>query len=413
MTRPARVVRSPMASSAAAAPPRRAAAQPFLAAAVRSFAAAAGVSSLKVPWRRDPILDAAIERDKKWRLCSRVVREVLNEPGGGIALRYLEKRRERLRLPVRVKTFLSRNPLLFDLYQDRLRPTAEPVPFLRASTRLTAFLREEQRVRSANEGLAVAKLCKLLMMSKHKVLSSEKLLHVKRDFGFPDDFLSSLVPRYPHRLRLSGGGAAGPFVELVGWDEELAQSAVERRAAEETRLTGVAMRANFELRFPRGFSLRREMREWTREWLELPYVSPYADAGELRPASPEMEKRMVGLLHEFLSLTVLRRAAVPTVGKFAEEFSLSNAFSNAFTRHPGIFYLSLKGGVETAVLREAYGGDGELTDRDPLLEIKDMFEELLEEGHRQWVEQQRTSTAAAATPASRDRELLASAGQLQ
>ncbi|CAA6653924.1 unnamed protein product [Spirodela intermedia] len=362
------------------------------------FRGGGGVSSLKVPWRRDPLLDATIERDKKWRLCSRVVREVLNEPGSAIALRYLEKRRERLRLPVKVKTFLSRNPLLFDVYQDRLRPAAEPVPFLRPSTRLTKFLREEERVRSTNEGLVVAKLCKLLMMSKHKVLSSEKLLHVKRDFGFPDDFLSSLVPRYPHRLRFAGGAAAS-------------FSAAERRAAEETRLTGVPMRANFELRFPRGFSLRKEMREWTRDWLELPYVSPYADVGELRPASPEMEKRMVGLLHEFLSLTVLRRAAVPTVGKFAEEFSLSNAFPNAFTRHPGIFYLSLKGGVETAVLREAYGGEGELLDRDPLLEIKDMFEELLEEGHRQWVEQQRTNRQSAG--GSRDRELLASGGQSQ
>lgn len=40
------------------------------------------------------------------------------------------------------------------------------------------------------------------------------------------------------------------------------------------------------------------------------------------------------------------------------------------------------------MLREAYRGD-ELIDRDPLLRIKDMFVELLEDGWRQRAEQLR------------------------
>ncbi|KAL1369093.1 hypothetical protein AAHE18_02G170700 [Arachis hypogaea] len=50
--------------------------------------------------------------------------------------------------------------------------------------------------------------------------------------------------------------------------------------------------------------------------------------------------------------------------------------------------MSLKGGIETAVLREAYEGD-KLVDLDPLLEIKDKFVELLEEGWRQRAEELR------------------------
>lgn len=41
----------------------------------------ASISSLKVAWRKDPKLDQAIENDKKWKQCARVVKEVLNEPG--------------------------------------------------------------------------------------------------------------------------------------------------------------------------------------------------------------------------------------------------------------------------------------------------------------------------------------------
>ncbi|MQM04404.1 hypothetical protein Taro_037206 [Colocasia esculenta] len=394
----ARLLRTAMATATAAAPVLPAAACHY-----GSFTASS-VSSLKVAWRRDRRLDGAIERDKKWRLCSRVVREVLNEPGAAIPLRYLEKRRERLRLPVRVETFIARNPLLLEVYYDRVKPKTELVRFLRPSTRLSEFLREEESIRAAHEGLALAKLCKLLMMSRDKVLSAEKLLHVKRDFGFPNDFLVSLVPKYPEYLRLVGGpGEGNSFLELVSWNDGFAQSVIQRRAEEESQLTGIRMRPNFEVRLPRGFYLKKEMREWTRDWLDLPYISPYEDASGMHPASPEMEKRMVGLLHEFLSLTVLRRAAVPSVGKFAEEFVLSNSFSNAFTRHSGIFYLSLKGGITTAMLREAYDGEGELVDRDPLLEIKDKFVELLEEGHQEWLGQQRLRGEAV----QKDMELVA------
>lgn len=361
------------------------------------------ISSLKVAWRKDRLLDSAIERDKRWRLCARVVREVLNEPGRVIPLRYLEKRRERLRLPVKVKTFLSRYPNLFDLYPDRIKPKSEPVPFLRPSPRLRSFLELEASIRARHEPLVLAKLCKLLMMSKDKVISAEKLLNVKRDFGFPNDLLTSLVPRYPHLLRLVGNPGEGKtFLELVSWNEEYAKSFIEQRADEESQLTGIRMRPNFTVRLPSGFYLKKEMREWVRDWLELPYISPYADASGLHPASPEMEKRMVGLLHEVLSLSLLKRVAVPVLGKFCEEYLFSNAFANTFTRHSGIFYVSLKGGIKTAMLREAYD-QGELVDRDPLLEINDKFVEMMEEGHNEYMERLSTKREAM----QKDLELMA------
>ncbi|CAI0395320.1 unnamed protein product [Linum tenue] len=135
------------------------------------------------------------------------------------------------------------------------------------------------------------------------------------------------------------------------------------------------------------------MREWVRDWLELEYVSPYADASHLEQSSPEMEKRSVGVFHELLSLSLFKRVPVAILGKFCEEYRFSNAFSSVFTRHSGIFYMSLKGGIKTAMLREAYKGS-ELIDRDPLLEIKDKFVELLEKGWQERAEQLRLQREA-------------------
>lgn len=340
-------------------------------------------------WRKDRKLDQAIENDKRCKLCARVVKEVLNEPGQVIPLRYLQKRRERMRLNVKIMTFLTRNPGLFDIYYDRIKPKTVPVQFLRVSDRLKEFLEEEKRIFREQEPWTVSKLCKLLMMSKDKVLSADKLVHVKRYFGFPNDFLVDLVPKYPQYFRLVGcPGEEKSFLELVSWNSEFAKSVVERRAEEESGLTGIRVRPNFNVKLPPGFFLRKEMREWVRDWMELDYMSPYEDVSHLDQASREMEKRTVGVFHELLSLSLHKRVPVPILGKFCDEYRFSNAFSSVFTRHSGIFYMSLKGGIETAMLREAYKDD-KLIDRDPLLEINDKFVELLEQGWKKREQQLR------------------------
>ncbi|KAI3773092.1 hypothetical protein L6452_04291 [Arctium lappa] len=347
----------------------------------------ASISSLKVVWRKDQKLDQAIENDKVWRQCAKVVKEVLNEPGHVIPLRYLEKRRERLRLPIKIQTFLSRNPGLFEVYYDRIKPKTEPVKFLRVSDRLQRVLDEEERIYLENEPLIVAKLCKLLMMAKNNVVNAEKLVHVKREFGFPNDFMVNLIPKYPEYFKLIGSpGEGNSFLELVSWNPIFARSVIEQRADEESKLTGIKIRPSFNWKLPNGFLIRKEMREWIRDWMELPYISPYDDASNLDQASREMEKRTVGVFHELLSLSLYKRIPVPILGKFTEEYRFSNAFSSVFTRHSGIFYMSLKGGIKTAMLREAYKGN-ELIARDPLLEINDNFIELLDEGHEQREEQ--------------------------
>uniref|UniRef100_J3KYZ8 PORR domain-containing protein n=1 Tax=Oryza brachyantha TaxID=4533 RepID=J3KYZ8_ORYBR len=394
------------------------------------------ISSLKVPWRRDAALDAAILRDRPPP--PRLVREVLLSPGRRLLLRYLCKRRQRIRLPVLVPTFLRRSdpsssspsastaprlvrevllspgrrlllrylckrrqrirlpvlvPTFLRRYPTLLSVSPPPSPFAYPSPPPRSFLESAERLHELHSPLLASKLAKLLMISYTRALPVAKVAAAKRDFGFPDDFLTSLVPRYPHLFRLVGDpgpdASGDAFLELVSWDDRLAKSAIELRADKEADVVGIRPRPNFAVRLPRGFYLKKPMREWVRDWLELPYVSPYADTSGLHQASPEAEKRLIGVLHEVLSLSVERRMAVPIIGKFCDEFRLSNAFSNAFTRHPGIFYISLKGGIKTAILREAYDENGELVDKDPMIELKERFVAIMDEGHREYLEELR------------------------
>ncbi|KAM0071658.1 putative plant organelle RNA recognition domain-containing protein [Helianthus debilis subsp. tardiflorus] len=217
----------------------------------------ASISSLKVVWRKDQKLDQAIKNDKSWRLCAKVVKEVLNEPGQVISLRYLENQREHDRL----QRVLDRN----------------------------------ERVYVENEPLIVPKLCKLLMMSKDNVVSADMLVHVKREFGFQNDVLVNLVPKYPeYFLLVRGPGEGNSFLQ----------------ADKESELTGIKIRPSFNRKLPSGFLIRKEMREWIRDWKERLYISLYDDASNLNQASLEMEKRTVGVFHELLSLSLYKR--IPT-----------------------------------------------------------------------------------------------------
>ncbi|KAG2597059.1 protein WHAT'S THIS FACTOR 1, chloroplastic-like [Panicum virgatum] len=341
------------------------------------------ISSLKVPWKRDPVLDAAITRDRRFRQASRLVREVLLSPGRRLRFRYLTKRRESVKLPVRVPTFLGRYPTLLSV-------SPPPEPVASPSPQLLALLDFASRLYEHHAPLLASRLAKLLMISSTHALPVTKIASAKRDFGLPDDFLVSLVPKYPDLFRLVGDpgpdASGNAFLELVAWDGKLARSVIELKADKEADVVGIRPRSNFTVKLPKGFYLKKEMREWVRDWLELPYVSPYADASSLCPGSPEAEKRTIGVLHEMLSLTVERRMALPIIGKFCDEYRLPNAFPNAFTRHPGIFYVSLKGGIKTALLRDAYDEKGELVDRDPMLELKERFVAIMEEGHKNYLE---------------------------
>ena len=139
-------------------------------------------------------------------------------------------------------------------------------------------------------------------------------------------------------------------------------------------------RYGFKQEFPPGMKLTKNFRTKLKEWQRLPYVGPYEpfEGGVKRSKEglKRMEKRAVGIVHEFLSLTVEKMAEVEQVSQFRKWFGIDLNIRDLFLDHPGIFYLSTKGKRHTVFLREAYE-KGRLIEPNPIYNARRKLLELV------------------------------------
>ena len=97
----------------------------------------------------------------------------------------------------------------------------------------------------------------------------------------------------------------------------------------------------------------------------LPLVSPYSDGCKIDVWTLEAEKYRVGVIHEFLSLTLEKRASIHHLVVFKEEFSLTKHTYQMLRKQPRAFYLA---GTEMnwgVFLKDSYDGNGVLIEKDP------------------------------------------------
>lgn len=131
--------------------------------------------------------------------------------------------------------------------------------------------------------------------------------------------------------------------------------------------------------FPsKGLRLRRKIVDWLKEFQKLPYVSPYEEFSHLDPDSDISEKRVVGLLHELLSLFVEHSAERKKLLCLKKHMGLPQKVHKAFERHPSMFYLSLRNKTCTAILKEAYCDESAI-ERHPLLRVRNKYINLMRE----------------------------------
>ena len=135
----------------------------------------------------------------------------------------------------------------------------------------------------------------------------------------------------------------------------------------------------FPMSFPRGYGSQNKVKAWMEEFQRLPYISPYEDISSIDPESEIMEKHVVGVLHEILSLTIHKKTKRNYLRGLRKEMNLPEKFTRVFTRYPGIFYLSLKCKTTTVVLREGYR-KGKLVDPHPLSMVRDKFYYVMRTG---------------------------------
>lgn len=111
----------------------------------------------------------------------------------------------------------------------------------------------------------------------------------------------------------------------------------------------------FPINFPTGFKVQKGFREKLKNWQRLPYTKPYEknDSHPIRNME-RLEKRIVGVLHELLSLTVERMMPLERLSHFRRLYTMEVNLREFFLKYPGIFYISTKGSTQTVILRESY-----------------------------------------------------------
>ncbi|KAL5728719.1 hypothetical protein ACHQM5_001769 [Ranunculus cassubicifolius] len=316
--------------------------------------------------KKDASLESSLTRNRRWIVNNQIKNIILRCPNQVASVRFLQKKFKTLDLQGKALNWLKKYPCCFDVYLEG------DEYYFRLTKRMMALVEEEDSVKDIQEPVLMERLAKLLMMTTNRRINVVKFNELKRIFGFPDDYLIRILPKYPKMFRIVNysGKRSCMDIELVSWDPELAVSVIENVAKEKQE------EPRFSCCLPSSWE-----KSWERfnEFNGTPYVSPYVNGREFVEGSREMEKRAVGLLHELLSLSLWKKASILKLDHFRREFVLPEKLNVFLLRHPGIFYVSNKYQIYTVILREGYNGS-ELIDKDPLVVVKERFGELMQEG---------------------------------
>ncbi|KAM3342506.1 hypothetical protein BC332_11563 [Capsicum chinense] len=252
---------------------------------------------------------------------------------------------------------LQRHPLIFDIYRHN-----DGKMWIGFTDLMEELLDEECRIMNEMESDRVNVVRKLLMMSKDKRIGLSKIYHNRGLFGIPEDFRDRLG-KYEEYFKVVVEEDGKRVVELVNWDPTLAVSALEKEYMVDEDKVKKAFK--FPIKHGKALDLDEGDERKLNLLYTLPLVSPYSDGSKLDLWTVEAEKFRVGLIHEFLSLMLEKRAYIHNIVEFKEEFCLTKHTYQMLLKQPRTFYLA---GTEmnwSVFLKDAYGEDGVLLNKDP------------------------------------------------
>uniref|UniRef100_A0A0E0FA74 non-specific serine/threonine protein kinase n=1 Tax=Oryza meridionalis TaxID=40149 RepID=A0A0E0FA74_9ORYZ len=177
---------------------------------------------------------------------------------------------------------------------------------------MAELIAEEDAVIRENEPAIVKRLKKLLMLMKDGTLNMHALWLIRRELGLPDDYRCSILTNHQSDFSLGSPDT----LTLVTRDET-------------------------------GFKIENGFREKLGNWQSLPYTKAY-DKNDLHPIHNvgRLEKRIVGILHELLSLTVEKMIPLERLSHFRRPFGMEVNLRELILKHLGIFYISTKGSTQ-------------------------------------------------------------------
>lgn len=340
-----------------------------------------GLVNVKLKWVKDRALDAVVAGQRDLKATCTLVSIISSNPHSGFPIYHLSRHRGQLGLPhdIKLATFIRRFPNIFDEFCV-LDSGGTRVPWFRLTPEARNLQQEAVNALHENEMDILNRLRKLLMLTCDRMLPLQTIDQLKWDLGLPYDYCHSLLPRYPELFSAVCLPDDRAGLKLRSWDDHLAISQLEKDAPFDQKKEDVRNGClAFPIGFTRGFGLKRKCMKWLEEWQRLPYTSPYTDASHLDPRTDVSEKRIVGVFHELLHLTLEKKTERKSVSNLRKPLSCPQKFTKVFERHPGIFYISRKCDTQTIVLREAYDRQ-QLLQKHRIVEIRERFASMMEKG---------------------------------
>ncbi|GAB2277685.1 hypothetical protein Dimus_012389 [Dionaea muscipula] len=321
---------------------------------------------------RDLKLDKLMVQRRKLDIALNLFDLMSKRRGHYVSLQIMARWANRVGLKVDVTEFLRKYPHVFEIFSRPLKKNL----CCRVTEKMRGLIDEESAAIRDCEVENVRRVKKLLMMSKSGTLHMHALGLVKRELGLPDDFRHSILGgKYSNDFKLIDSEIVGLVERRADDDDDdddersLAVAKVEEwREKEYTEkwLSEFETKYAFPVNFPTGFKFEKGFREAMRIWQRTPYVKPYETTTSTTPPQ-RFEKRVVGILHELLSLTVEKTIQVERLVHFRRDLGIPPVinFRELLLKHPGIFYISTKGPNQTVFLRDAYNNTGSLQLHQP------------------------------------------------
>ncbi|KAL8532235.1 hypothetical protein ACS0TY_008732 [Phlomoides rotata] len=301
-----------------------------------------------------------------------------NSKPASVSLDFLNRLSQRLHLNRGAAGFLRNYPHIFHIYNhpDKLQP------FCTLTPAALKIIRQESEAIEKSLPLAVTRLVKLLSMSLTKKLPLRAIFKMWRELGLPDNFEDSVISRNSDVFLLEEGNEPNTHFLVLNDSKEFKDClvpAVENWRVvecckEDCSVDITELKYRFKHGFPPCMRLTKNFKAKVKEWQRLPYIGPYEEMGKEETRNSKigmmrMEKRAVGIVHEFLSLTVEKMVEVEKISHFRKWFGIDLNIRDLFLDHPGMFYLSTKGKRHTVFLREAYER-GCLIESNPVYETR-------------------------------------------
>ncbi|XP_076935377.1 protein WHAT'S THIS FACTOR 9, mitochondrial-like [Bidens hawaiensis] len=284
---------------------------------------------------------------------------------GCIPVSDVSKKGLQLGIPIKVASFLRQYPSVFEEFTG----PKYNLPWFRLTREAVVLHNEEQAVYRDSKDELEERLMKFILMSVEKRLPLKTIKGVLWYLGLPDDYLDGNVGGCFKVVEMGDGLKGLSVVETQNM-----LSMIQKNALRSGRTEDISISL-----FPsKGLRLKTKILDWLDGFQKLPYISPYEECLDLCPGSDLAEKRVVGLLHELLSLfvehSVERKRALP----LRKYLGLPQKVHKVFERHPFVFYLSLRNNTCTVILKEAYC-DRMAIEAHPLAEVRRKYINLVKE----------------------------------